>query len=520
MIRFFSPRLQVSIGLLSLTVSLIFIASSLGLLPNEGKAEAQARATLSGALAVQLASLASRNEAAAVQETIDSVVDRSPDILSIGIRDAEGRLTASSKDHASTWRDPPAGMSTPTHMQVPLLNGETPAGRIEIAFRPLLDESMVFGLPSKLLVFIGFIAVTGFAGYYFVLARALRELDPGRAVPDRVKAAFDTLAEGVLILDDEERMLMANRAFADKMLENSDPELGRSASDLPWLSPAALPLAPDLLPWRIAIQKGHSVLGTAMGIRDSAGELQRLIVNATCIVDGKGIARGVIATFDDVTALHRTNEELKSSIRQLHLSQAKISEQNEQLTQLASSDPLTGCLNRRTFFDQAERLLSVALAAGQQLSFIMIDADHFKAVNDKFGHLAGDRVLVGLATLLKDCCKPPHLLGRYGGEEFCVVLVGAGEVEVEYWAERVRTAIAGVRSWLPGGGRMTVSIGIAALGRQPCALADLVKRADDALYAAKSRGRNRFVNWKNLPKKSPARDVAPDVDAESPLTGH
>ena len=83
MIRFVSPRLQVSIGLLSLTVSLIFIASSLGLLPNEGKAEAQARATLSGALAVQLASLASRNEAAAVQETIDSVVDRSPDILSI-----------------------------------------------------------------------------------------------------------------------------------------------------------------------------------------------------------------------------------------------------------------------------------------------------------------------------------------------------------------------------------------------------------------------------------------------------
>jgi diguanylate cyclase (GGDEF)-like protein len=121
--------------------------------------------------------------------------------------------------------------------------------------------------------------------------------------------------------------------------------------------------------------------------------------------------------------------------------------------------------------------------------------------------------LIGLAGLLKQCCKPPHLLGRYGGEEFCIMLVGAGDVEVEYWAERVRVAIAGVRDWLPGGGRVTVSIGIATLGRSPCALADLVKRADDALYAAKSRGRNRFVNWKSLPRKSPARDVASVAEA-------
>ena len=124
MTRFISPKLQVAIGLLSLTVSLIFIASALGLLPNEGRAEAEARATLSGALAVQLATLASRNDAAAVQETIDSVVERSPDILSIGIRDADGHLTAASKDHATRWQDPPANVSTPTLMQVPLLNGE------------------------------------------------------------------------------------------------------------------------------------------------------------------------------------------------------------------------------------------------------------------------------------------------------------------------------------------------------------------------------------------------------------
>jgi diguanylate cyclase (GGDEF)-like protein len=513
MTRFLPPKLQISIALLSLTVSLIFIASSLGLLPNEGRAEAQARATLSGALAVQLAGLASRNDASTIQDTIDAVVARGPDIVSIGIRDADGRLLASSRDHASHWQDRPDGTSTPTEMQVPLLNGDTPAGRIEIAFTPLVADPTLFGLSSKLLVFIGFIAVTGFAGYYTVLARALRELDPGRAVPDRVKAAFDTLAEGVLIMDDEERILMANRAFGDKILEQPDPTLGSSASDLPWLSPASVPLAPDQLPWRIAMRSERSVLGTAMAIRNQAGELQRLIVNATCIVDSQGAARGVIATFDDVTALHRTNARLEDSIRQLHLSQAKISEQNQKLKLLAASDPLTGCLNRRNFFEQAERLLASATAANQPLSFVMIDADHFKTVNDRFGHLVGDRVLAGLAGLLKDCCQPPHLLGRYGGEEFCIVLVGVGEAEVEYWVERVRVAISAVRSWLPDAERMTVSIGMASLERRPCTLTELVKRADEALYAAKSRGRNCFVNWKALQRKPSVREPAPVADA-------
>src|SRR5581483_9634632 len=182
-------------------------------------------------------------------------------------------------------------------------------------------------------------------------------LDPGRAVPDRVKAAFDTLAEAVLIMDDEERILMANRAFGDKILGRPDPALGSSAGQLPWLSPASLPLAPEQLPWRLAMQSGHPVLGTAMAIRNPAGELQRLIVNATC---------------DDVTALHRTNEQLERSIHQLQLSQAKISEQNHKLALLAASDPLTGCLNRRNFFEQAERLLSNAIATRQPLSFVMV----------------------------------------------------------------------------------------------------------------------------------------------------
>lgn len=499
-----SPKLQLSIGLLSLTISLIFIAAALGLWPDEQRAELQARATVSGALAVQLASLASRHDAEAIKDTIDAVISRSPDLLSIAIRDTDGHLVAGSPDHARLWRDPPNGKSTPTDVQVPLLNGETEAGRIELVFRPLAEAGHWFGLSSTLLMFVGFIGGAGFTGYYLILNRALRELDPGRAIPERVKTAFDTLAEGVLIMDDEERVLMTNRAFSENILGRNQAQIGSDVSVLPWLSSAAAPLAPEQLPWHIAMHGDHPVVGIAMGIGNLAGELRRLIVNATPIKDGNGVARGVIATFDDVTALHVTNEQLSRSIRQLNYSQAMISEQNRELQLRASSDSLTGCLNRRTFFERAERLLADAAEAGRPLSFVMVDADHFKTVNDRFGHVVGDNVLVSLANLLREFCVAPHLVGRYGGEEFCLAITGLSEAVVAQRLERIRSAVSDVRTWLPSGEPTTVSIGMASLDDRHCTLADLVKRADAALYAAKSGGRNRVVNWRDL-----AEDLQP-----------
>jgi diguanylate cyclase (GGDEF)-like protein len=173
---------------------------------------------------------------------------------------------------------------------------------------------------------------------------------------------------------------------------------------------------------------------------------------------------------------------------------------------LASCDPLTGCLNRRTFFEYAERLLSDAVATRRPLSFVMVDADHFKSVNDRFGHLVGDSVLVGLASLLQEFCVAPHLVGRYGGEEFCMAITGLSVAVVGQLVEQIRFAVSDVRTWLPSGEPTTVSIGMASLGHQPCTLADLVKRADAALYAAKSGGRNRVVNWTDIAQSPRSRD--------------
>jgi diguanylate cyclase (GGDEF)-like protein len=207
----------------------------------------------------------------------------------------------------------------------------------------------------------------------------------------------------------------------------------------------------------------------------------------------------VIATFDDVTVLHEINEQLNLSNHQLHLSQAKISEQNQKLWQLASTDSLTGCLNRRTFFEEAERALQGARSQRQPMSFLMVDADHFKSINDRFGHVVGDKVLVGLAGLLRSSCRDRDIVGRYGGEEFCVAIMGKTEEDVERLADRIRQSVAGIRTLLPNGERVTISVGMASLKNAPCEMADLVKRADEALYAAKAGGRNRVINWEKMP---------------------
>jgi diguanylate cyclase (GGDEF)-like protein len=519
MSRFITPTLQITIGLLSLTISLIFIAYSFGLVPNENNAALDARARISENLAVQLANLAGRNDVAAVKETIETVVSRNNDIVSMAIRNAEGKVLVDTGSHDVHWLEPLDGKSTATHVLVPLRDADAAQGRIEIVFRPLEISRDIFGFPRAMMTFVGFIGIAGLAGYYFILKRSLRELDPSRAIPERVKAAFDTLAEGVLIMDEKEFVLLSNDAFVRGIYPTPKSLLGINASKLPWVLTDGGTLAPEP-PWRTAMHDEKPVLGIPMTICDRFGDQHKLLVNATRIVDGRGVVRGVIATFDDVTVLHQTNEHLNSSINQLHESQFTISEQNKQLLLLASSDPLTRCLNRRAFFADAELKLQNARSQGRPMSFLMLDADHFKSVNDRFGHVVGDQVLIGLADIMKRTCGDGDLVGRYGGEEFCIAVTGLNEHGVERLAEQIRRAVADVRTLLPSGEPVTISIGIASLTDALCEIADLVKRADEALYAAKTTGRNRFVSWSHMPRqpRAPGQSGQNDENpASSPL---
>jgi diguanylate cyclase (GGDEF)-like protein len=164
----------------------------------------------------------------------------------------------------------------------------------------------------------------------------------------------------------------------------------------------------------------------------------------------------------------------------------------DELREAASTDPLTGLANRRRVEAQARPWIDDPQAP---LCALMIDVDHFKRVNDRFGHDAGDEALVWLGSHLRVEARRTDLVGRLGGEEFVMLLPGASLDEAAVLAERLRANVAATPMVFEGGEPwpLTISIGVAARLRGDTDVRDLLRRADDAMYEAKRGGRNRVV---------------------------
>jgi two-component system, cell cycle response regulator len=209
------------------------------------------------------------------------------------------------------------------------------------------------------------------------------------------------------------------------------------------------------------------------------------------------VVQGLSSGADEYITKPFHRDELQARVRvgrrllDLH---EQIEGKNRLLEELALTDALTGLPNRRAIEEWASRQLSGAARHGFSFWAVMIDLDHFKSVNDLYGHDAGDTVLKGFAEILKASTRRSNICGRIGGEEFLQVLTHVSENSVKIVVERVREQFEAERFFFGGANRnFTASFGAAGFcGKRAPAFGELVSRADRALYRAKRLGRNRI----------------------------
>ena len=491
-----SPSVSITMGLVTLTVLLfLFMDLGLGVIPDEEQNTIDLRENISTNLALQLGPILHSDERDNLARLLNSVQERNDDILSIAVRHASGRLIAQSGLHKKFWIPPPQNQSTLTNVQVPMLAGDNLWANMEISFRPVGNDSFIEtlrkpGVTLPLGIFLG-----GTVFYYLYLRRVLQHLDPTRVIPERISSALDTFTEGVMIMDTRTRVMLINDAFKSMHPEAGKISIGQKASALTWLN-AGCKDSDSVAPWSQVLQKKESVTQQLLKLSPGSSGERLLMVNASPILDGYGKLRGCMVTLRDITEQERTNKKLRETMNQLQASKGKIEAQNSKLQQLANFDQLTGLMNRYAFFEKGNQHFADYRKSKEPLACVMCDIDHFKSVNDNYGHSTGDEVIRVVTGFLRDTVRSEDLVGRYGGEEFCIILPGVPLETARQITERIRSRIEKLGGKnVPGvkNLKITSSFGITMLNSATESLADLIEQADQALYLSKKNGRNQVT---------------------------
>ncbi|HVH42162.1 MAG TPA: diguanylate cyclase [Labilithrix sp.] len=295
---------------------------------------------------------------------------------------------------------------------------------------------------------------------------ATRELEVQSTV---LRSIFDSAGDGIVVADENGKFQFFNQA-AERILGMGSTD----ASPSSWSSRYGVfhvdqttPFPAPELPLARAL-RGEPTDHIELFIRNPMVPGGVFIsLTGRPMRDPSGKNRGGVVTFADVTELRKARAEL---------------------AMLATTDPLTGLPNKRAFAERLDLLVAEA-GRGRKFALVMADVDHFKRVNDTFGHSAGDEVLVAVSRALKSRVRKTDLVARCGGEEFCILITDVDDERAVRVAEKLREAVATITDPV----NITASFGVCTWGVSRTTGQAISKAADEALYQAKREGRNRVV---------------------------
>lgn len=296
-------------------------------------------------------------------------------------------------------------------------------------------------------------------------------MDQIKRTQKQLQGLINAAPTGILITDESKKLVMVNEFICQKLSLTTDELLGRN--------PLTFIAKKYRLEYLNEIQKHISYDDTILDSRidltmtlPSNETIKVEMAFSTLIFEEKKL---VITAITDITERKRLETQLRI---------------------LASTDPLTGAYNRRCFNELSQKSMSSTERQEQEFTILLIDLDFFKSINDKFGHAAGDDVLIETVKAINTCIRESDILGRYGGEEFVVALPNSDNKKTREVANRIRLCIENMVVKTQGHDiKLTASIGLATSsgGHQ---LEKQINQADTYLYYAKDNGRNQVVDHK------------------------
>jgi PAS domain S-box-containing protein len=402
--RRLSSKVYLAVGLAALSVGVLMAAAYLGLIPDAESLTLRHRAEFAETVAIATSALLDDTQAEVLAATLDFMRRRNPDLRSIGVRGPDGVLVAGSGD---TEAQVPSGAGdAPPGAQfvVPLIKDGQTWGRVELNFAPLRAGGWTGPLQNPELRLAAFAFAAGTLLFHAYLRRMLRELDPSRAVPQRVRAAYDTLTEGMVVLDRDGAIVLANNSTSHLLGVDEEQLIGQSPSRFDWRAADGAPLAAPALPWEIALATRRAQRDVHLNVTAQDGTRYSLRANCSPILDDKAGLQALVISFQDITELEQRGAALKAAKEQ-----ADAASEAKSLFLANMSHEIRTPMNAILGFTEVLRRggLQGSASAAEHLNIIHVSGRHLlNLINDI---LDLSKVEAG-RTEVENIAFAPHLL--------------------------------------------------------------------------------------------------------------